>query len=176
MTMIHTHLYHLEASSPKTFSGGVLRGASADEFPILKGLNASMYSVHLEEAGVREPHWHPDAWEFTYCVTGRGHVAILSPKRSADTFEIKAGDVFFVPPGHLHYFENLGPGELHLVLAFNTSEAEGYDDIGIGESMGAIPDEALAAIFGVSPEVIRALPDLKKRVIISSKKVIPSPR
>lgn len=62
MTMLHAHLYHLEESSPKTFSGGLLRGAAASEFPILKGQNASMYSVRLEEGGFRESHWHPDAW------------------------------------------------------------------------------------------------------------------
>lgn len=173
MTMIHSHLYHLEEQSPQTFNGGLLRGASASEFPILKGQNASMYSVHLEEGGFREPHWHPDAWEFNYCVTGRGRVTVLAPKNSVDTFEIKAGDAFFIPPGHLHYFESLGPGKLHIVLIFNTSHAEASDDIGIGESMGVMPDEVLAAVFGVPTEAIRAVPDVKKRIIIG-KRAAPS--
>lgn len=169
MTMIHSHLYHLEESSPKTFTGGLLRGAAASEFPILKGQGASMYSVHLEEGGFREPHWHPDAWEFNYTITGRGRVTILAPTDHRDSFEIQAGDAFFIPRGHLHYFESLGPGELHILLVFNASEAEASDDIGIGESMGAMPDEVLAAVFGVSTETIRALPDVKKRVVIAKR-------
>lgn len=167
--MSHPNLLHLEQTSPKTYPGGVIRGASREQYSILEGQQASMYSVRLEEDGVREPHWHPNAWEFGYCISGRARMTVVAPKGHFETFEVGPGDAVFVPQGYYHYFENIGSEELHVLLVFNTSMAESDDDIGLAASIGVLPDEVLDATFGVSAEAFRDVPKLKEPVTIAKR-------
>ena len=46
-----------------------------DASPILRGL--SLYRAALKPLGLREPHWHPNANELTYCLTGEALVTIF---------------------------------------------------------------------------------------------------
>jgi oxalate decarboxylase len=96
------HLYRLDNSKPKKFPGDELRGASVHEFPILKGQGGALYSVKLDLGGIREPHWHPNAWEFDYCVSGVARMTVLAPQGELETFEVHAGDTVFVPQRHFH--------------------------------------------------------------------------
>lgn len=169
--MGHNNLYKLEKAAPHKYSGGELRGASQQEFPILAGQNASLYSVRLVEGGIREPHWHPAAWEFDYCVAGRARMTVLDPRGNSDSFEVEPGDVVFVPQGFYHYFENIGAGELHFLIFFNTSLAETEDDIGIAQSVGVIPPDVLGAVFGVSPEVFARLPKPAEPLVMVKKPI-----
>jgi oxalate decarboxylase len=167
--MSHKHLYHLEQSKSRKFTGGDLRGASANEFPILKGQGGALYSVRLEKGGVREPHWHPSAWEFDYCISGRARMTILSPQGELENFEVGEGDVAFVPQGHFHYFENIGAGELHFLVAFNSELGEGDDDIGIAASISILPPSVLAAIFKVPEETFLPFSKTDDRLVMVKK-------
>jgi oxalate decarboxylase len=167
--MTHPNLYRLEQAAPKTYSGGELRGASQNEFPILAGQKASLYSVRLAVGGIREPHWHPAAWEFDYCVAGRARMTVLDPTGHSDSFEVQPGDVVFVPQGFYHYFENIGADELHFLIFFNTSLAETEDDIGIAASVSVIPPDVLGAVFGVPPGVFAALPRPAEPLVLVKK-------
>ncbi|HEX3935628.1 MAG TPA: cupin domain-containing protein, partial [Puia sp.] len=160
------HLYKLGQSKPKKFMGGELRGASAHEFPILKGQKGAMYSVALEPGGVREPHWHPNAWEFDYCIAGLGRMTVLAPQGEAETFDVHPGDVVFVPQGHLHYFENIGPEPLHFVVAFNNEEGEAEDDVGIAAAVSVLPHNILAKLFNVSEATFSGFRSVKDRLVM----------
>jgi oxalate decarboxylase len=167
--MAHPNVFHLEQSNPKTYPGGVIRGASRNEFPIVTGRCASMYSARLPEGGVREPHWHPNAWEFSYCLAGRARMTVLDPRGHVDTFEVEPGDAVFVPQGHYHYFENIGAGELRLLLVFNADLAEADDDIGVVASVGVLPDDVLAAMLGISRETAQSVPRHVEPVVLGLK-------
>lgn len=168
--MSHPNLINLETQPPKVYDGGTVRGVSATQFPILTGQNGAMYSVKLVPGGVREPHWHPNAWEFDYCVSGLGRMTVLGTDGTAvDTFDVAPGDAVFVPQGYFHYFENIGADEFHLVIVFNSSLGESDDDIGIADSLSAIPDAVLAATFGTSPEKFAAIPKFTEPVVIARK-------
>jgi oxalate decarboxylase len=163
------HLYKLEKSKSKKFNGGELRGASVHEFPILKGQQGALYSVKLDVGGVREPHWHPNAWEFDYCISGLARMTILAPQGEVDTFEVNPGDVVFVPQGHFHYFENIGPEPLHFVIAFNSEQGEAEDDIGVTASIGVLPHNILAKLFNVPESVFDNFRTVKDRLVMVSK-------
>ena len=167
--MAHPNLYKLEQAAPHKYSGGELRGASQNEFPILAGQGASLYSVRLAEGGIREPHWHPAAWEFDYCLAGRARMTVLDPRGNSDSFEVGPGEVVFVPQGFYHYFENIGACELHFLILFNTSLAETEDDIGIARSVSVIPPDVLGAVFGVSPDVFARLPKPAEPLVLIKK-------
>jgi oxalate decarboxylase len=164
--MPHTFLFDLEKSPPIPYRGGKLRGASQQNFPILKGNAGSMYSLRLDRGAIREPHWHPSAWEFDYCVAGQARMAVVGPNNRWETFEVGPGEIVFIPQGYFHYIENIGPTELHFLVVFNTSAPEPEDDIGISVSFGAIPNAVLAAVFGVAEKVFQPIPKLHEEVVI----------
>jgi len=54
-----SHLFPLGAQPPTTLDGGSFKQANEDNFPILKGQEASILLLTLQPGGIREPHWHP---------------------------------------------------------------------------------------------------------------------
>jgi oxalate decarboxylase len=127
-----------------------------------------MALVVLENGGIREPHWHPDAWEFDYCISGKARMAVVAANNEWQSFEVEAGQVVFVPQGFFHYFENIGADDLRFLIVFNNSTKESGDDIGISVSLGGMPNEVLAAVFGVSGSVFDKIPKLHEDVVIAS--------
>jgi oxalate decarboxylase/phosphoglucose isomerase-like protein (cupin superfamily) len=79
-----------------------------------------MFSVRITDIGMREPHWHPETAEMGYVTSGRGHMTILSPGGHTETFEIKPGDTYFIPPAYPHHIENIGSGTLHILIFFDS--------------------------------------------------------
>jgi hypothetical protein len=67
--------------------------------PILNGWAMSPYLLRLEKGGVREPHWHPNAAELSYCISGRATMTMFlgGPNLVHDTFTIDPGEIVFVP-------------------------------------------------------------------------------
>ncbi|MUL49366.1 cupin domain-containing protein [Mycobacterium sp. CBMA293] len=146
------HMFHLGALPRTQFDGGTLRQAYEGNWPILMGQEASVVMVTLEPGGIREPHWHPSAWEINVITRGVATWTLLDPLGHSEHFEANVGDVVFAPQGSLHYFENKGTDELDLLIVFNASTEEGKDDIGIGASISKLPPDVLSAVFGVPAE------------------------
>jgi oxalate decarboxylase len=166
----HPHVFHLSAWAPDVFSGGTLQGATGDNWKILSGQQASVYLARLEPGGVREPHWHPSAWELNFVISGSARWSLVGPQATHDKFEVAKGDLVFAPQGHFHYFENASDTEeLVVLIIFNASASEPDDDVGIVASLSAIPVDVLGAVFGVSPELFERIPRKLERVTIARK-------
>ena len=166
----HPHLFHLANAAGSDYPGGNLRGATADNWKVLAGQQGSVYLARLHPGGVREPHWHPSAWELNYVISGEVRWTLVGPSGTHDTFEGSAGDLVFAPQGHFHYFENASDAEdLVVLIAFNASATEPGDDIGLAESVSAMPADVLGAIFGAPASVFANLPQQRDRVVIARK-------
>ena len=70
------HTFDIQSTKPQTF---VMVAAEQQQtritFPILKGMVRTLY---VEEGGIREPHWHPNAAELDYVAKGRARMTIFS--------------------------------------------------------------------------------------------------
>lgn len=143
------HVFRLGALPPSEFDGGTLRQVSEGDWPILMGQEASVVMVTLHPGGIREPHWHPSAWELNIITHGVATWTVLDPRGHSEHFEATVGDVVFTPQGSLHYFENRGTQDLDLLVVFNSSTEEGNDEIGIGASISKLPSDVLGVVFGV---------------------------
>lgn len=167
----HAHLFHLAEAAANVFDGGALQGAHEQNFPVLQGQNGAVYLARLEPGGVREPHWHPSAWEINVVLQGRVNWTFVGPNSTQDSFQAEKGDLVFAPQGHFHYFENASDTEDLLVLiVFNASAQEPEDDIGIVQSLKAMPADVLAAAFGGTPEMFSQLPGKSQRIVIARKR------
>ena len=166
----HPHLFHLASAAGSSYEGGSLQGAIAANWSILAGQQGSVYLARLKPGGIREPHWHPSAWELNFVVSGEVRWSLVGPNGTHDAFEGGAGDLVFAPQGHFHYFENASDTEeLVVLIAFNASTSEPEDDIGIAASVSALPADVLGAVFGAPPEVFAKLPRTTERVVIARK-------
>ncbi|MBD2612622.1 MAG: cupin domain-containing protein [Nostoc sp. ZfuVER08] len=164
------YLFHLQALTPSKHNGGELRGGNEENWPILQGQDAAVYVIELEPGGVREPHWHPNAWEINFVVSGSAKWVILGTQQENYTFVAGKGDVVFAPQGFFHYFENASEHEqLCVLVVFNKSSSEPRNDIGIINSISLIPNDVLAALFGVDPNLFHNLPKITTPVTIAKK-------
>ena len=161
-----SHLFRLGAESPVTHDGGSFRQASEDNFPILKGQEASIVLLTLQPGGIREPHWHPSAWELNIVTSGVAAWVIIDGNGNHESFDQHVGDVVFAPQGSFHYFENRGPDDMKIVIIQNTSAPEDKDNIGMGESLSRIPPRVLASIFGVSAETFSSFKKIDNSIVI----------
>ena len=161
----HSHLFHLGASRSAT-STAARSSRRTRNFPILKGQEASIVLLTLQPGGIREPHWHPSAWEINIVTKGVASWALVDGNGNHESFDQKAGDVVFAPQGSFHYFENRGPGDMKIVIVQNTSTPESKDNIGIGESISKLPNRVLSAIFGVPAETFDKLKKFDEAIVI----------
>lgn len=146
-------MYALERSEPQRYEGGVKRTVTATDIPRLRGV--SIYSLAVEPGCLRELHWHPNAGELSYCLSGEGRMGVFSPSGDHDVFDVRAGSVSHFPRNYFHYIQNTGASTLRLIVAFSHETPEHID---VSESFNYFPGEALAGAFGVDPGLFDQLP------------------
>jgi oxalate decarboxylase len=112
----------------------------------------SMYSLNVNDTGMREPHWHPITAELGYVRSGHARMTVLDPDGSLDTYELEQGNVYFIPRAYPHHIENLGEDPIQFLIFFDQPMP---GDIGYRATASAFSREVLSAAFGV-PE--RQLP------------------
>jgi oxalate decarboxylase len=157
------HLFHLFSSrSQKVCAGGTRVDVTARNFPVLKGMALS--HLTLKKDGFREPHWHPNAHELSYCIEGKAVMTIFSPGAGHDTFTIQAGDITFVPMGFMHHIENIGDDPLRLLVCFNHEMPE---DIDMSTGIDVMPDHILGATFNLDANFFAGLKQGAQSVFIS---------
>jgi oxalate decarboxylase len=108
-----------------------------------------------DQSGMREVHWHLETAEMGYITQGKGRMTIVSPDGSPDTFEMNQGDVYFIPRAYPHHFEDIGEGDLKLLVFFDQVTP---GDIGVRTVVGCYSHEVLAATFKVEPSALPQFP------------------
>jgi oxalate decarboxylase len=84
-----------------------------------------------------------------------------------DTYELIAGDVYFIPPAFPHHIENLGEEETHFLVFFDRAEVR---DIGYTGSAGAVPRRILAPTIGMSAADLPELPPMPSDLLVVEKR------
>lgn len=121
---------------------GSMRRVTADNLPILK--NLSIKRVLLNPGAMRTPHWHANANELTYCVSGTALVSVLDNHSRFSNFIVTAGQMFHVDSGSLHHIENIGTDVAEFIIAFRNERPE---DFGLGATFGAYTDAVLGNTY-----------------------------
>src|SRR5262245_13237304 len=121
--------------------------------PIAWCRNASFQSrrpspalMQIKPGALREPHWHPNADEWQYYISGRARMTVFGSHGRVRNEEFNAGDVGYVPQGYGHYIENIGNEDVELLIALNNGT---YESISLADWIGANPHLLLATNFEV---------------------------
>lgn len=86
--------------------------------------NVSLLDIFLSANNVVEPHYHQNAAELVYCISGSAVVSLLNPyTKQIQNFPITPGQVANVPQGWWHY-EVATVDNTHLLAIFNAPTPE----------------------------------------------------
>lgn len=125
---------------PMNTTGGQVRITDSTNFPISKTVAAA--HLNIEPGALREMHWHPNADEWSYFISGRARVTIFAATGIARTFDYMAGDVGIVPKNMGHFIENLSDDEPVEVLEI--FHADKFEDFSLFQWLGETPKKMVA--------------------------------
>jgi oxalate decarboxylase len=147
-----TYSHRLLAEKPIRVAGGQVRVVDSHNFPAASTIAAAI--VDIDPGGMREMHWHPNADEWQYYISGQGRMTVFASSGKARTFDYQAGDVGYVPFAMGHYVENTGDEPLRFLEMFRSSY---YADISLNQWMALVPPELVSAHVKLEPSTLAAL-------------------
>ena len=140
-----THRFRLTSQAPTgVFRGGRAWVVDASRFPISKTVTGVV--LEIDAGGLRELHWHPNADEWQYVISGQAGVTMFGSGGRFRTEVLAQGDVGYIPQGYGHSIENTGKTPLRILIGLNSGV---YEEIGLAHWMAANPVDVLATNFGV---------------------------
>jgi len=147
------HKFKLHAHEPIRFPGGEERIVSSVEFPIQTTVTGIL--MDLKPGALREMHWHPNADEWQYYISGKARVGIFGAHGRESVDEFGPGHLAFIKQGFGHYIEQVGNEPTQILIVLNNGI---YQEISISSWLAANPPSMIADNFGWSKEQVARLP------------------
>jgi oxalate decarboxylase len=148
--------YRLEQAAPRLGPGGITRGASVREFPASVGIAG--VSMRLQPGAMREMHWHANAAEWAYVISGSCRTTILHPEGASASDDFYPGDVWYFPRGWGHCIQGIGAEECHFILIFDNGDFSEDHTFSVTDWMSRTPPAILAQSLGMSAAEVALLP------------------
>ncbi len=151
-TVPESYSYRLLEQEAEEFEGGRARIVDSSNFPAASTIAAAL--VEVEPGAMRELHWHPNADEWQYYISGHGRMTVFASSSTARTFDYQAGDVGYVPFAMGHYVENTGDEPLRFLEMFRSDH---FADVSLNQWMALTPPELVQAHLNIDEETLAAL-------------------
>jgi len=149
----YQYTFKMEAMAPtKQTKGGEARVVDSHNFLAAKHIAAAL--VNIKPGGMRELHWHPNASEWQYYISGNGRMTVFTSE-GVRTMDFNANDVGFVPRVAGHYVENTGTTDLVFLEMFAADE---YADFSLNNWIRHLPLEMVTAHLNLDADTIRKIP------------------
>jgi oxalate decarboxylase len=113
---------------------------------------------------MRELHWHQNADEWQYYMSGHARVTILGTGARARTMDFEAGDAGYVEKTLPHYIENTGDEDLRFIEVFR---APRFEDLSLSEWLTHTPPELVMAHLNIDLKTWEEIP--KEKMVILPK-------
>jgi oxalate decarboxylase len=159
--------------------GGSVKIIDSRNFPAAKTIASSI--VTLQPGALRELHWHPNAEEWLYFLSGSARATAFvgnvsppsttipfnklttpTPQAAARTFTFSAGDTAVFPDNSGHYVENTSANETLQWIEIYKSDR--VVDISLTQWLALTPPGIVAATLKIPVEVAEGL---RKELIIA---------
>jgi len=137
----------------KRTKGGEVRVIDSSAFKISQNIAAALVTV--KPGGLRELHWHPNADEWQFFISGKARMTVFATGGRARTMDFEAGDVGYVLKTLPHYVENTGNTDLKFLEMFKSSY---YQDLSLSEWLSHTPPELVTAHLNLDRATLDALP------------------
>jgi oxalate decarboxylase len=150
----HPFTFSLGSSPPvRQTTGGDVRVADSKNFTVSTNVAAALVTVR--PGGIREMHWHPNADEWQYYLSGKGRMTVFNTGPNALTMDFNAGDIGYVKRNYGHYVENTGDTDLVFLGVFR---APRYEEVSLSNWLAHTPPELVAQHFNIDPATIAKWP------------------
>src|SRR6266705_1279954 len=143
----------MEMPPSKRTKGGEVRIVDSSKFKA--STTVAMAMVTVRPGGLRELHWHPNADEWQYYISGKGRMTVVATGNRARTMDFQAGDVGYVEKTLLHYIENTDDTDLIFLEMFKSSF---YQDLSLSEWLSHTPPELVMAHLNIDRATYDAIP------------------
>jgi oxalate decarboxylase len=152
--------HRLHAQEPIRTASGAVRIVDSHNFPAARTIAAALNDV--APGGLRELHWHGNADEWLYFVTGQARVTIFAGAGNAVTYDFQPGDVGIVPRALPHYIENTGTTPVRFLEAFRSDH---FEDYSLRQWLALTPHELVRAHLKIDESVLAKIPPHKAPVL-----------
>jgi oxalate decarboxylase len=142
-------IFKLMEQPPRPARGGRVRIADSSNFPISKNIAAAW--VEVDPGHLREVHWHPNADEWQFYLSGQARMTVFGAQGRARTFDFQAGDVGSVPMSMAHVVENTGDTALRFLELFR---ADRFMDVSLAQWIALTPPDLVQAHLHFDPTVL----------------------
>ncbi|MFO0874057.1 MAG: cupin domain-containing protein [Phycisphaerales bacterium] len=149
--------FPLTQMTPVASSGGTFVQASRLDFPMAQTMIAAV--TVLYPRGIREPHWHPNADEWDYVLSGRAKITMFAGAGKSAVVELGPGDLGYLPRNAAHAVETIGDEPFRLLSVFN---ADSFQAIGVSGLLVATPDELLTRNLGLTGGEVAGITKVKR--------------
>lgn len=140
-------------------SGGMIQLADSRNFPLTTMASAL---VTLEPGGMREMHWHPNADEWQYYLSGSARMTVFNTGPHANTTDFRAGDVGVVRRNLGHYVENTGDDVLQFVELFPVAR---YEEVSLANWLAHVPPALVMQHLNITVETLARMPKQAQGIV-----------
>jgi oxalate decarboxylase len=144
----------MEMPPTKQTKSGDVRIVDSRNFKVT---TTSMALVTVKPGGLRELHWHPNADEWQFFISGKGRMTVVATGNKARTMDFQEGDVGYVQKTLLHYIENTGDSDLVFLEMFKASV---FQEFSFSEWLAHTPAELVMAHLNIDKATYDAIPKL----------------
>ncbi len=118
--------------------------------------------VTLKPGGMRELHWHPNASEWQFWISGQGRMTVFNAQQDARTMDFRPNDVGFVPRMAGHYIENTGTEDLVFLELFAAGD---FQEVSLNKWLRSLPVQVAMAHTGLSAAEVQQIPDSAQPIV-----------
>jgi oxalate decarboxylase len=132
--------------------GGEVRIVDSHVFKVSNSIAAAHVIVH--PGGIRALHWHQNADEWQYYISGKGRMTVFFNGTLARTQDFDPGDVGYIPKTLPHYIENIGDTDLVFLEMFKTDT---FMELSLNGWIKTLPPELTAQTIDTDTQKISEL-------------------
>lgn len=151
-----------QASFYKKNNQNFINALTVQQLPALQ--NLALLDIYLSGGNIVEPHWHPNAAELVYVVSGELIVSVLNPfTNMLMTYRLKPQQTVLIPMGWFHW-DLAVADNTHFIAVFDNNAPQTV----LGSSvLSKTPKEIFQLSYGVNGEQLsQVLSPIKGPVVI----------
>jgi oxalate decarboxylase len=141
-------------------AGGEVRIADSHNFKAAQQIAAALVTVH--PGGLREMHWHPNADEWQYYISGQAEMTVFNTGPKAVTQNFNPGDIGYVKRNLGHYVRNTGNTDLTFLEVFRSNH---FEDVSLSDWLAHTPRSMVAQHLNVDPAIVARFPNNKPEIM-----------
>jgi oxalate decarboxylase len=150
-SMTGKYVFRASEIEETKWSGGATKIIDSKKFEVTP---MAFLMIDIEPGGMREIHWHPEADELQYYLSGKARMTVFNAVNNARTFDFVAGDVGYVPKNLAHYIENTGDEPVRVLNVFSKGD---YRDVSLNQWLALTPPALVQGHLDVGDVLMKAL-------------------